>query len=522
MRIDKELEQTSFNKNTLISSISFLIGVLVIGILLYGIGNLFNAESYKQLLLVKNETVLFVSDWLMRLGSLIIAYFPFIVILRLATIRNSVISGVVSFMGYISFLCATLFLSYSNLPSNMYSSLFGITFTSNNISNLSGINSPLQTGLIGAVIVIYLTKVASSLCKKRSIYGFLGFIDSDIYMVIVNIILCAIAGSIYAVLFNWVYTYVLLDVISFISSDINNPASLFVYGLFDRVFSTLHLGNLIRNPFWFQSFGGTWSNLVGESVSGDVNIWTISQASNLIQTTSGRFITPYYVLNMFAIPAMIWSMYTIYTDKFEKRRLFLLFVLVTVVSLLFGISQPLEILMLLTMPVLYLLYVLLTSSLFALFTFLGVSIGFNYTGTSTLVAMPGTLLEFISYFRISGLASNLRIVLLVGAIAAIVYFVVTKIYFSFLAFDPFKTGITQTVSQQILVEVGGIENIKMLYSSINKLTVQVFDNDKVNSKNLKKLGAGKVAQSKAGFNIYFGASSSILEKEMRKHMRSKI
>ena len=500
--------------------LQFPLKVIMLGIVLYGIGNILVNQAFSSLFVIKNEVVILFAELFMRIGSLIITYMPFIVLLRSVNRRvNGAVTTMSGFIGYISFLSMTLFFADKTLPSSAFASIFGINFTSSNILRLSGVNYPLQTGLIGALIVVFLTRISFSQSRNKSQYGFLGFIDKDTHAVILNIFYCILAGILVSLGYSYIYNNFLSEIIKFISSDITNPISLFVYGIFDRILSTFHLANLIRNPFWFQASGGTWSNIVGESIAGDVSIWTTSIASNTLQTNVGRFITPYYVLNIFAVPSMIWAIYTIYTDKFEKRRLFMFFVISTIISMIFGTLLPLELLLIILCPLLYFFHVFVSGSLFAIFQVLGISLGFNYNGTSTVVAMPGTIIELITYLRVSSLSNSIRMVVIVGVITGILYFVFTRFYFRQLAVDLFNTGTTKRLTDGILEAIGGTSNIKMINTSINKLTIQLFDSSHLDAGKLLQLGATKVIETRAGFAIQFGAASTIVGKSLRKSMR---
>ncbi len=500
--------------------LQFPLKVIFIGIVFYGLGNIFGNHAFSTLFMVKNEIVVVVAELFMRIGSLIIVYTPFIILLRSVNRKKGGgITTLSGFIGYVSFLVMTLFFASKTLPSTAFSSVFGISYTSLNISKLSGVNYPLQTGIIGAVIVIFLTRISFAQSRGKSQYGFFSFIDKDVYAVILNIFYCLIAGIIVAIGYSYVYDGVISKLIAFIARDITNPMSLFVYGVSERILSTLHMANLIRNPFWFQASGGTWSNLVGVGVAGDVSIWTTSIASNSLQISSGRFITPYYVLNIFAVPAMIWAIYTIYTDKFEKRRLVMFFILAQLASMFFGTLLPLELLLILLCPLLYIFHVLFTGSLFAVFQVLGVSLGFNYSGTSTVVANPGTVLELFTYIRNTNLSNAIRMIVIVGVISGIIYFLFTRFYFRHLAVDLFNTGTTKRLTEGTLEAIGGTSNIKMINTSINKLTIQVFDPTLFDASKLMELGATKITDTRAGFAIQFGAASTIVGISLSKSLR---
>ena len=70
--------------------------------------------------------------------------------------------------------------------------------------------------------------------------------------------------------------------------------------------------------------------------------------------------------------------------------------------------------------------------------------------------------------------------------------------------------------------VGGIENIKMIQSSMYQLVVQVYDPMKVDVPRLKGLGSFRVYETRAGFRICYGEGSTMVRIGMAKAMRDSI
>ena len=95
---------------------------------------------------------------------------------------------------------------------------------------------------------------------------------------------------------------------------------------------------------------------------------------------------------------MLIGFYTIFTDKMEKRRIRLFFLLAILVSLVTGTLLPLELYLLILTPLLFVFHLVVTGALFGIFQSMSVTLGFSYTG-STVTAMPGTLFDFMLYVR---------------------------------------------------------------------------------------------------------------------------
>ena len=339
--------------------------------------------------------------------------------------------------------------------------------------------------------------------------------------VVSTALLSAAAGLV--IVYVWPYVVKgIQTAISFVSADTTNPVNLMAFGMMDRLSALLNLGAMVRTPFWYGSNGETWINMVGGSVAGDVNIWTNQLAMGNISGMTGRFITPYYVLNIFAVPGLLWGMYSVKTDFFDKRRTRMFFILTCILSVFSGTLLPVEMTLFLLCPLLYLFHLLYTGTLFAVFQAMGVYLGYNFSGTTVLSALPGSLLEFLSYLRFTGMHQTLLVIAVTGLVTFIIYFLFTRLYFYYLALDLFQTGRKETIVQSVVKACGGIENVKMTHSSASRLVISLYDPSLFDVNSLKQLGSLRVYDTKAGYAITFGASSTMIRLGINKFMRDSI
>lgn len=494
--------------------------MLFLAILFLGIGNLITNPVFSPYWSIDNQYVILFAEAISKIGNFLVIYFPFIFFLRLVSRKsNGITTILIGLMGYFTFIIFTIFFASSTLPTNAFSSLFGISLPSSQLIAFAGkIQYPVQTGMVGVIIITISTRLAYKQSRNKSSYGLFAFVDRDMWAMVINFIYAVLAA--FAVCFVWQYLFQGIDQMSkFIASDISNPINIFVYGVSDRLFSVFGLGSFIRAPFWYGSLGGSWINLVGESIAGDVSIWTTMISQNLVPATAGRFITPYYVLNLFAIPGMIWAFYTVYTDKIEKRRIRLFFVLATLLSLFAGTLLPLEILLILLCPLLFIFHITYTGMLFGLFQALKVALGFSFTG-NTAIGLPGNILEFMNFVRNPNYNHAVITIAIVGVVSLIVYFLVTKMYFKYLAVDLFNSGTSRRVVDKTIEAMGGTSNIKMLQASVNRITIQVFDPSILKLSILADLGATRIVETRAGYSIDYGAGSTMIKRGIEKQLRA--
>ena len=492
--------------------LKYPIEVLFIAWIMIGIGNLLSSGSLGIVYSIENDWIIVLAEMLLRSGQFIIVNFPFIFLIRLSARQTGSATSVISAVcGYISYLTATMFFASSSLPTTAYSSIFGLSISNSASSVLSrSTHYPLQTGVIGAIIVAVITLWSFNRSKVRNEYGLFSFISKEASVTIRTILFSFAAGA--AVSFVWPYVLNMIQkVVTFISANTTNPVNLALYGITDRFLGVFNLGTLIRQPFWYGVSGGSWNNIAGVSVAGDVNIWTSQLSSTGLTGMAGRFITPYYVLNIFAVPGMIIGMYTLISSKIERSRRRILFLIAILVSVMFGTLLPLELLLLVLCPLLFLFHLGYTGILYGLFQALHVYLGFRSTDGSILTALPGTLPELISYLSNVSLTRTLTIVGVVGAVSFVIYFLVTHLYFRRMAVDLFRTGDRERLIQGTIKAVGGLENIRTVYSAITTLNITVYDPNVIDVGALRRLGSHKVYETRSGYTICYGAPSKMVE-----------
>ena len=147
--------------------------------------------------------------------------------------------------------------------------------------------------------------------------------------------------------------------VKFVAEDLSDPLRIGAYSVFDRILSIMGLGNIARSPFWFTSAGGSLQNSAGQAILGDVNIWTYVNNTVTDYFGAGRFITPYYVINMFIIPGIYIGMILSMSDKKDRMSTAIAYSGAIVLSIVAGNPLPVELLMLFTSPSLLVMYFVL-------------------------------------------------------------------------------------------------------------------------------------------------------------------
>ena len=510
------------NWHSLYEIMKFPLQMVMFALILCGIGNIIVNPSYGVCAFISHDILKMTGQILQRSGTFLISSFPLVFLIS-AVIKkgSSGITVVSSLFGYISYLVTTMILSPSNLTTNAYSSIFGLSFTTNYAFSSNVTKYPLQTGMVGVLIVVFITLIMFGISRKKNEYGFFSFISKEMFCVIGTVVLSIIAGALVTLVWPFIVSFV-QGIVSFIAADTTNPVNMALYGITDRVMNMLNLRALIRQPFWYTSQGGSWISLTGASVAGDVNIWTSQIASSSVNSLSGRFITPYYILNIFAVPAMLLSMYSLCSEPVTKHRYTGALVAGTLVSLLCGTLLPLELMLLLLCPLLLLIHLGLTGILFAVLQSMHIYLGYNCSSTLVLSALPGTLPEFLSYIGNPSLRATLLMIVIAGIITAAVYFVVTRLYFTKLAVDLFRTGDLERCVATVIKGVGGLDNIRVTEATFDALTISLYDPTKLRPSRFRSLGVFRIYDTRFGFRINLGAGSVMVKNEIEKQIRSTV
>lgn len=487
------------------------IRVIYFAFVLIGFGTMIQNRNLNILYTITNPILLTLADTLKNIGSVIVENMPFLFVLALVSKRkNNGIPTILGLVGYITFLVMTALWTSGSFPAQVYHAVLGVALPTKDFTA-----TPLQTGLIGAFLVSIAVRYSFLKSRKRSPYSLLTLVDKDIAALIQTVFLCAVLGL--TVAFIWpILLRFYLRGIAWIAKDLSDPKRLFAYGLADRLSALFGVGDLIRKPFWFGVEGGSFASITGKVILGDVNIWEhMPNAANTFHG-AGRFITPYYVINMFIIPAIYLGLYFSY-DNAKERKKHLFFLLATLIlSFLIGNPLPLELLLLCTAPLLLALYLVGVGGLFVLLSLSNAFIGFRFNGV-TSAAMPGSFVDYIINIRMGEeMRHALVIILIIGIIFAVVYFLITLIYYRFLAYDLAGGGKAKKYAGQIIHAVGGIDNISDIRANPFDLKLELVNTELVSYDEIKQVGAKRVIETSDGLTLDYCSASKIIKKALQK------
>ena len=499
---------------TYYEQIQLPIKALFLGTLLIAFGSVLTNPYIHVFLKLDVPLIVTTAEILLYSGGLILAYFPVYIFVKLLLYRqndaNILVTGILS---YLVFTVIMAVLSPSNLPESTYQTLFTINAMGKQIKLF-------QMGIVGLGLIYFWIKyVFKRKADTRSISQS-SYLDNEMVRVVNAVIGAAAIG----IIMSYVWPMIVMgiyNVLAFISADVNNPMSLFIYGALERLLALCNLDAIAHREMWLGPLGGTWLNINGETFVGDANIWMakLQDSMNVLASDgTGKFTTGYYVLNIFAVPGYLLASCSMISNKRVRRRNTVLLVAAIVISWVSGILLPVELLMLFTSPTLYMFHVFCVSFIYAILNGIGATVGFTYLG-NLFASTPGNIIDLIGISRQSAMSSKVMLVVLVGIIAFFVYFFVVRFYFSKMAIDILNIETKDERVHDFIERVGGIENIESVSSTPTHIHISLIDRDKLNVAGLHRQGVTRIVETRSGFILSIGSSAYMIQHEINLQMK---
>ena len=183
------------NWHSLYEILKFPLQVVLLAFVFCGIGNLIVNPSYGLCAFISHDILKMAGQIIQRTGTFMIVNSPVVFLISMVIKKGSSgITVVSAIVGYAAFLVTTMVAAPSTLTSNAYSSIFGLSFTTNYAFSSSVTKYPLQTGMIGVLIAAFITLFMFGVSRKKNEYGFFSFVSREMLCVIGTAVLCAAAG----------------------------------------------------------------------------------------------------------------------------------------------------------------------------------------------------------------------------------------------------------------------------------------------------------------------------------------
>ncbi|MCX2525503.1 N-acetylglucosamine-specific PTS transporter subunit IIBC [Larsenimonas rhizosphaerae] len=280
-------------------------------------------------------------------------------------------------------------------------------------------------------------------------------------------------------------------------------AGLFVYGVLNRLLIVTGLHHVLNSLVWFV-FGSY------DGVTGDLNRFFAGDP------TAGSFMTGFFPVMMFGLPAAALAMYHA-APRAARARVGGLLLSLALTAFLTGVTEPIEFTFMFLAPVLYGVHAVMTGISMAVMHALGVKLGFTFSA--------GAFDYALSY----GLSTRGWLLIPVGLVYFALYYAIFK--WAITRFNLPTPGRepeaattstaeepapTQARGDAFVSALGGADNIIRVGACTTRLRLVMVDHDAIDETALKALGArGMLKLQGNGLQVILGPVADQVSDDIR-------
>lgn len=402
-------------------------------------------------------------------------------------------------------------------------------------ASVLGMNS-LQMGVFGGILVGLGTAALHNRFYKIQLPQVLSFFSGTRFVPIISSAVYLLVGI--AMYFVWPTVQIGINALGgFVLAS--GYAGTWLYGFIERALIPFGLHHVFYIPFWQTAVGGT-AMVGGHLVEGAQNIFFAELATPGIQhfsVSATRFMAGKFPLMIFGLPGAALAMYRCAKPE-NRKAVGGLLLSAALTSMLTGITEPLEFTFLFVAPAMYIVHCVFAGLSYMIMHILNVGVGLTFSGGLIDLTLFGIM------------QGNAKTSWLWIPVVGVVYFVVYYFVFSFMirkfnyktpgrddseiklytradvnarkeAGDS-KDGTNgnDELSAQIVLGLGGKDNISDVDCCITRLRCTVKDAAKVDKELLKSTGASGVVCSGLGVQVVYGPRVSVIKSDLEAFLAS--
>ena len=408
---------------------------------------------------------------------------------------------------------------------------FGAPQLSGATASILGINS-LQMGVFGGIIVGLGTAALHNRFYKIQLPQVLSFFSGTRFVPIISAAAYLCVGI--AIFYIWPVIQTGINALGgFVLAS--GYAGTWLYGFIERALIPFGLHHVFYIPFWQTALGGT-AMVNGQLVEGAQNIFFAELAAPGIEhfsVSATRFMSGKFPLMIFGLPGAALALYRCAKPE-NRKTVGGLLLSAALTSMLTGITEPLEFTFLFVAPLMYIVHCVFAGLSYMLMHVLNVGVGLTFSGG---------LIDLTLFGIMQGNAKTNWIMI---PIVGVCYFALYFLVFSFMIkkFD-YKTpgrddseiklytrkdvnarkeeeskGGNASLSRQIMMGLGGKDNISDVDCCITRLRCTVYDGSKVDQELLKGTGASGVICRGTGVQVVYGPRVSVIKSDLEAFLAS--
>jgi N-acetylglucosamine PTS system EIICBA or EIICB component len=366
-----------------------------------------------------------------------------------------------------------------------------------------GIDENLKMGVFVGIIMGVTAGLLYNRFYDIKLPEFLGFFGGKRFVPIATTISAIIVGVLAG--YFWHFAQGAIDAFSHAIIGLDAIGT-FIYGTLNRLLIPLGLHHILNSVFWFQLGDYTYmKDGVATVANGDLHRFFAGDKS------AGFYMSGFYVVMMFGLPAMALAIYLRTPQEYRKRAGAIL-AGVAFTSFLTGITEPLEFLFIFAAPALFVLHALLTGLALASAQLLDIHAGFGFSAG---------LIDYIINYK---LAQNPLLILPLGFGFALLYFMLSYILLGYLKPQFFAENISSDNKQNdessnaaaFIEALGGSDNIVETSACITRLRMTLKDSTHIDSAAFTALGAsGVIKPDDKSIQIVLGTKAEKIAQEIR-------
>jgi N-acetylglucosamine PTS system EIICBA or EIICB component len=384
---------------------------------------------------------------------------------------------------------------------------------------LKSINDKLDMGVLAGILCGIVAGNLYNRFKDIKLPEYLAFFGGKRFVPIITGLVCLILGLVCGYVWPPVQTGIDWVGHALIGAG---GLGLFIYGVLNRLLLITGLHHILNSLVWFVF--GSFTGADGKVVTGDLHRFFAGDP------TAGSFMTGFFPIMMFGLPAACLAMYR--AARPENRKLVGgMLMSMALTAFLTGVTEPVEFTFMFLAPILYVIHAILTGISMALMNFLHVRLGFTFSagafdyiisyrlGTNGWVLIPVGLVYFLIYYFLFSFAIRKFNLATPGRAEASLEPSAEEV--------PAATdGAGSRVAQPALAgavgfvrALGGNQNLKLVDACTTRLRLEVADDSLVNEPALRTLGArGIIRPGRNVLQVVIGPQAEIVAGEIREAM----
>jgi PTS system N-acetylglucosamine-specific IIC component len=436
-----------------------------------------------------------ISAFLLKAGGSLIDNMPILFAIGVGVGMSDDNDGTAALAGLVSWLMITTLLAPGAVA--MFSGI--------DVKEVPAAFGKIQTQFIGI-----LSGLIGAACYNRfksvKLPDALGFFSGKRCVAIVTAFTSIFAAII--LFFIWPVIYGAL--VSFGKSIVSTGAiGSGIYAFLNRLLIPFGLHHALNSVFWFDVAG---INDLG-------NFWS----GKGTQGVTGMYMTGFFPVMMFGLPAGALAMYHTAKDK-KKKAVYGLLLAAAISSFFTGVTEPLEFAFMFLAPALYLIHAGLTGISAIVCTLLPVRSGFNFSA--------GFVDWFLSFK--APMAQNPLMIIPIGLAFAVIYYVVFRLAITKLNLktpgreddesEEMNVSLSDNdytkIASIILEGVGGKGNVTSVDNCVTRLRLEIKDQAVVDEKIIKSAGvSGVIRPGKTSLQVIVGTQVQFVADEFKKLVR---